>query len=512
MSIAKTIMVQGTASNVGKSIVTTALCRILTRSGYKVAPFKAQNMANNSFVTKEGGEIGRAQAVQAFACNVEPTQDMNPILLKPNSDQTSQVVVMGKPNATFSARDYQSRKKYLSSYVFDALDRLRRDNDIVVIEGAGSCAEINMKQYDIVNMNVAKYAQSPVILVADIDKGGVFAQIVGTFELLDSQEKQLVRTFLINKFRGDKSILDPGIDWIEQKLDRKSLGVLPMIKDINIEEEDAVMLDEDLLSKNRLVRHLSKPSENDKLLIQIIRLPRISNFTDFEQLSKEENVIVQYIDQPNRNIMPDLLILPGTKSTMGDLEFLKRTGFADFIRRAVVVGVHIMGVCGGFQMMGESIEDPHGLESASSNQMDGLGIFSAVTIFDKEKTTVQVKAKHIESGSLIEGYEIHMGQTQFNKEVQPMFNIVERQGERVDQYDGVCMRASNIYGTYIHGLFDSKEFRQHFLNQIRENINVKPMNYNKIDSRPCPYDSLADVFEQHLNLNVLDEILEGSLV
>jgi len=515
MKLAKTIMVQGTASNVGKSIVTTALCRMFTRRGFKVAPFKAQNMANNSFVTKEGGEIGRAQAVQAYACNATPTQIMNPILLKPNSDQTAQVIVMGKPESTLSARDYQGRKKYLSGYVFDSLQKLRASHDIVVIEGAGSCAEINLKQNDIVNMNVAKEINAPVILVADIDKGGVFAQIIGTFELLDSDEKKLIKTFLINKFRGDKDILMPGINWIEKRLNRKSLGVLPMIKNINIEEEDAVVLDENLLSKNRLSHYFSSNAkrDDDQLLIQIIRLPRISNFTDFECLSRETGVTVQFIDKPSRHIHPDLLIIPGTKNTIGDLQFLKRTGFVDFIHRCIGAGVNVMGICGGFQMMGQWIEDPLKLES-NETKIEGLGIIPTKTIFEKKKTTVQIKAVHIESGSTVEGYEIHMGQTHFLNGAKPLFKVVEKQGMKAATFDGAFeVRqsndhiSSNIYGTYIHGLFDSSSYRKYFLNKIRKNSGLNPKEQSLNIKQISPFDHLANEFENHMDLTVLEEML-----
>ena len=504
--LAKTIMVQGTASNVGKSIVTTALCRILKRRGYRVAPFKAQNMANNSYVTREGGEIGRAQAVQAIASGIEPSQRMNPILLKPSSDRTSQVVVMGKPASTLSAKDYQHKKTDLLPVIEQALDQLRREFDIVVIEGAGSPAEINMKANDIVNMRIAKMVQAPVILVADIDKGGVFAQIIGTFELLDSEEKKLVKTFLINKFRGDKDILTSGVEWIEEKMKRKCLGVIPMIKDLGIEEEDAVVLDE---PREKFYR-----SSSTRLLINVIRFPRISNFTDFETLAREEDVLLRYIDKPDRHCLPDVLILPGTKSTIADLQFLRSSGFDECIRRCVKAGVTVLGICGGYQMLGDTIEDPYHIESFESAVI-GLGFLRMKTVFKKEKTTAQVKALHLDSQCMIEGYEIHMGQSIHMNGNTPLFRILKRQGQAVDDDEGsnqTLDTSAQISGTYIHGLFDNDDFRRYFLNQIRKKVGLESLSTKNNRNALDVYDALADVFEKNMDMTVLSEILGEQLV
>jgi adenosylcobyric acid synthase len=519
-SLAKTLMVQGTASHVGKSLVTTALCRILKRRGFKVAPFKAQNMANNSFVTSRGGEIGRAQAVQALACGIEPQEEMNPLLLKPNSDHTSQIVLMGKPIATLSAMEYQERKSQFASQVFQALDDLRRQYDLVVIEGAGSPAEINMKEQDIVNMRVARTIQAPVVLVADIDKGGVFAQLVGTFELLDPQERDLVKTFIINKFRGDPQILQPGVTWLQERLNRKSLGVLPMIKDLDIEEEDSVALDDESLLANCLTPDVSGTDrrQNQKLLVHIIRLPRISNFTDFQSLAKEPDVVIQYLERPLRHILPDLLIIPGTKSTIDDLEFLKQSAFAQHIRRCLSCGVDVLGICGGYQMMGQKIEDPDHVESSVSSA-EGLGLLPVTTVFHSTKTTVQVRAIHMESGQALAGYEIHMGQTRMLRgaQAQPLFKIVERQGQAMEAYDGCRMSVrhgdgltSGIYGTYVHSLFDAAGFRRYFINVLRAKAALSPVPRQGACSSldvPCSFDRLADEFEKHLDLTLLGEIL-----
>ncbi len=505
--LAKTIMVQGTASNVGKSIVTTALCRILKRRGLRVAPFKAQNMANNSYVTVEGGEIGRAQAVQALASGILPLQCMNPILLKPGSDRTSQVVVMGKPAYTLSAKEYQNKKIDLLSVVEKSLDHLRSKFDVVVIEGAGSPAEINMKEKDIVNMRVAKMVQAPVILVGDIDKGGVFAQIIGTYELLDPDEKKLIKTFLINKFRGDKEILTPGIQWIEQRIGKPCLGVIPMIKNLEIDEEDGVVLEEFQKNSSRL--------SSTKLLIQVIRFPRISNFTDFEALAREEDVELQYIEKPDRHCLPDVLILPGTKTTIDDLQFLRSAGFEGYIHRCVKAGVTILGICGGYQMLGDTIEDPQHMES-SELSIEGLRLLRMKTIFKQEKTTVQIKAIHLESQYPIEGYEIHMGHSIHNNDNLPFCRVIKRQGVNVDDLDGsykvLAGEQSQILGTYIHGLFDNDGFRRYFLNQIRKTVGMESVETHNQKNSENVYDVLADIFEEHIDMKILSEILGEVLV
>ncbi len=517
--LAKTIMVQGAASNVGKSVIATALCRILKRRGFRVAPFKAQNMANNSSVTSEGGEIGTAQAVQAHACGLKPSMWMNPILLKPNSDTTSQVIVLGKVRGTLTAKEYQQKKLELVKYVKEALDKLRQEFDIVVIEGAGSPAEINLKQYDIVNMAVAKSVSAPVILVADIDRGGVFAQIIGTFDLLDEQEKELLKAFIINKFRGDKDILMPGIKWIEEKMNRRSLGVIPMIPGLKIKQEDAVVLDDYKDS----VHQCSKTNQENlqKLLIQVVRLPRISNFTDFEPLGREEDVILEYINYPNRHRLPDLLIIPGTKNTVADLEFLKKSSFVNHIHRCRQVGVNVLGICGGYQMLGMRIEDHAQVESGRAS-IEGIGLLPTVTTFYPNKTTVQVKALHPESQCQLEGYEIHMGQTRSLNGKAPFFKIIQRQGESCEEEEGyfasykaAAGQSSFVAGTYIHGLFDLSPFRRYFLNHLRHLTGLAMVNTNRtklVTGVVEDYDRLADEVEKNIDLKFLGELLGEQLV
>ena len=502
---AKTIMVQGTASDVGKSVVCAALCRLLQRKGFRVAPFKAQNMSNNSFVTAQGGEIGRAQAVQAVASCVEPSTLMNPILLKPNTDRTSQVIVLGKVFDTLTTENYYHKQALFTEYVRQALDQLRQDYDIIVIEGAGSPAEINIKHKDIVNMSVAKSVSSPVILVGDIDKGGIFAQIIGTFDLLEDEERKLIKAFLINKFRGDKEILMPGVKWIENRIQRKSFGVLPMIPDLDIEQEDSVVLTKTKNSRHRISRYLSGDGDGtQKLLIHVFRLPRISNFTDFDHLKIEKDVHLDFVDCPHRNVIPDLLIIPGTKSTIDDLGFLKKVGFVSYIHRCLKAGSSLLGICGGYQMLGQTIEDPYRAESAIK-VTNGLHLLPMKTVFSKEKTTDQVKAIHLESQLPIEGYEIHMGQTYHSGKVRPLFKITERAGRSVKGYDGLVSNIHNqggsIFGTYLHGLFEKNHFRRHFINKIRVSSGLSKIEATAQGHRshePSVYDRLADEFERHM--------------
>ncbi|MBI4218110.1 MAG: cobyric acid synthase, partial [Elusimicrobia bacterium] len=446
----------------------------------------------------DGKEIGRAQAEQARACGIEPSVFMNPVLLKPSTDKMCQVVVMGKPVAELSAMEFQKYKKNLVKIVRSALERLIQENDCVVIEGAGSPAEINLKKGDIVNMAVAKMVQSPVILVGDIDKGGVFAQLVGTYQILQPEEKRLVKAFLINKFRGDRKILDPGLRWIEKKTGKKILGVIPFIPNLRIAQEDSVILEE---SNN------GHKNSQSKILVEVVRFPRISNFTDFESLSKEPDVQIRYIDRPPRHSLPDLLILPGTKSTMADLEFLKASGLAHYLKRCVRAEVPLVGICGGYQMLGERLLDPHHLES-KTNESEGLGLVPSITVFEKKKRVAQVKAVHVESGIEIEGYEIHMGCTQGRNGQKPLFKIVERHGMAIEDYDGIS--ETSVFGTYIHGLFDNAEFRRYFLDQVRQRsgLSTIPQAENKkIAGSPNPYDALSHVLEKNIDKNFLEKIL-----
>ena len=439
---ARPLMIVGTMSNAGKSFIAAGLCRIFTEDGYRVAPFKAQNMALNSFITKQGEEIGRSQAVQAAACRREPDARMNPVLLKPTTDMGSQVIVMGHPVGNMDAREYYRHKSEFLPAVKEAFDSLSAENDIIVMEGAGSPAEINLKEHDIVNMPMAAMAGAPVLLVGNIDPGGVFAQIYGTIKLLDENEQDLIKGVIINKFRGDISILEPGIKMLEELTAKPVLGVIPYA-DIRLEPEDSLALQED-----------AGQSENDPagLDIAVIRLPKISNFTDFEALLTEPDVRIRYVSSPEKLGTPDLIILPGTKSTIRDLMWLRERGLETAIRRCCEEGTLLMGICGGYQMLGTKILDPDGAEMKGASA--GLGYLDMVTVFSEEKTMRQTETvsdfgiPRID-GKKISGYEVHMGKT-----AGPSGNHTGN--------------AANVLGTYIHGIFDEDEFRQAFLTYLYE--------------------------------------------
>ena len=468
----KVLMVQGTASHVGKSVLVTALCRIFRQDGFKVAPFKAQNMSNNSYVTPDGGEIGRAQAVQAEAAGIEPTVDMNPILLKPETESRSQVVVLGRPVKSAEATSYLGMRAQLWQLVSRSLDKLRERYDIVVIEGAGSPAEINLKDTEIVNMRVARYANAPVLLAGDIDRGGVFASLVGTLELLDPEERACVRAFVINKFRGDLSLLTPGLTWLEERTGIPVAGVIPYYRDIHVAEEDSV-------SQER--RGSMKMKEDYVLDIAVIGMPHISNFDDFDPLEQERGVRLRYVEANDTLGQPDMIILPGTKTTMADLAWLRRTGLADRIQRLRLHGTAVIGICGGYQMMGTRVLDPDGVES-HQDESEGLGLLPVTTVFGATKETYRVRAEvrvapgilDWTSGMTVEGYEIHMGRSFYcpgpdphkttpDSAVPSPFRILERSGQRCERDDGAIDPGGRVLGTYIHGLFHNAGFRRAML-------------------------------------------------
>ncbi|RGY99043.1 cobyric acid synthase [Clostridium sp. AM58-1XD] len=402
--MAKFIMVQGTMSNSGKSFVAAGLCRIFRQDGYKVAPFKAQNMALNSFVTEEGLEMGRAQVVQAEAAGIRPTVAMNPILLKPNSNMGSQVIVEGEILGNYSAAEYYKLKKELVPVVEKSLKELSDQYDVIVIEGAGSPAEINLKEFDIVNMGMAKMAGAPVILVGDIDRGGVFASLYGTVKLLDEEEQAIIKGIVINKFRGDVELLNPGLKMIEEKVGIPVIGVIPM-EEIDIEEEDS------------LADRLNRKGKGSGLDIAVIHLPHISNFTDFAVLERMNGVSVRYVETEDGLGVPDAIIIPGTKNTMSDLKWLRDSGLAEKITEFARLDIPVIGICGGFQMLGKRLSDPYGVEEKGT--MEGLGLLDAKTVFSREKVRTQARARILEhipgwpriSGMNVEGYEIHMGIT-----------------------------------------------------------------------------------------------------
>jgi adenosylcobyric acid synthase len=465
---ARTLMVQGTASSVGKSLLVTALCRILRERGLRVAPFKSQNMALNSFVTPDGGEIGRAQAVQAEAAGIEPAVEMNPILLKPEGHNRSQVVVLGKPRGSMTFGEYHELKPELCGIISRCLARLREDYDIVVIEGAGSPAEINLSSFDIVNMYVAEVADAPVILVGDIDRGGVFAQFVGTMELLAAPHRKRVAALLINKFRGDVALLKPGLDFLTGRFDIPVLGVVPYIDRLRIADEDSVALE------GRRGRGAGSPGQID---IEVVRLPGISNYDDFLALEHEDGVVVRFIEGPEET-MPaaDLVVLPGSKNTVADLRWLCRVGIGDAIIERVGRGDPVLGICGGCQMLGESIEDPHGVES-SERIATGLGLLPLWTRFDRSKLTARVRAR-VETPSLLTGgkpfadeipaYEIHMGRVVWTRGAAAPFRILSRNGVSGQVLDGAISEDGAAVGTMLHGIFENGPLRAMLLAGLRE--------------------------------------------
>src|SRR3989344_5027792 len=458
-SQARPIMLQGTASHVGKSILVAALCRIFKEHGLRVAPFKAQNMALNSFVTRDGGEIGRAQAFQAEAAGLEPTVDMNPILLKPTSDMGAQVIIHGRVYGNMSAREYHRFKKEAKRYVMESYSRLSEKNDVIVIEGAGSPAEINLRENDIANMGLADMVDAPVILIGDIDRGGVFASLIGTMELLTSPERKRVQGFIINKFRGDIELLKPGLDFLENKTGLPVFGVVPYLKDIILPDEDGVVLEQGQGARGK---------GQGKLNIAIIKLPRISNFTDFDAFRFEPDVVLRYITRSAELDYADVVIIPGSKNTIEDLLWLRETGIAGQIINYAKNGGRVIGICGGFQMMGRVVKDPYCMKS-SLKEAKGLGLLDVETVLEKEKRTYQVEAmidaRCKMQDARVKGYEIHMGETASHE--QPFSIIINRNKGIVKMNDGAVSGNGKIWGTYIHGIFDNDEFRTGLLNEIR---------------------------------------------
>jgi adenosylcobyric acid synthase len=499
----KAIQICGTGSGVGKSIITAAFCRIFLQDGYSVAPFKSQNMALNSFVTEEGGEIGRAQAIQAYAARIKPCVDINPILIKPTSDTKAQVILLGKPQGNMSVYEYKNYKSLVFDKVKRSFNNLKKRYEIIVIEGAGSPAEINLKKHDLVNLKIARLAKAGVILVGDIDKGGVFASLVGTLQLLTVKERKMVKGFIINKFRGDQRLLKPGINFLERYTGIKVLGVVPYFKDINIPEEDS------------LPQELKKKSVNlkDKIKIDVIYLPHISNFTDFDALKQEPDVSLRYIARPDELEEPDIIIIPGTKNTIEDLNYLKRSGLSGKI--ISIFQSHpqtmLVGICGGYQMLGERIYDTKGIES-KIKEIKGLGILPLITQFYPEKILSQVKARELSSGIEVIGYEIHHGRSKTTVNLKPLFEIFQARDRRVEKYDGIINRDRRCWGTYIHGVFDSDIFRRHFLNRVRRRKGWKNLpilsNYN-VDKE---IDKLAYLIRSNVNLNLVYKILRRGSV
>jgi len=494
---AKALMVQGTGSHVGKSLITTALCRIFYQDGFKVAPFKAQNMSLNSCATPDGREIGRAQAVQAEACGIAPTSDMNPVLLKPMGDSGCQVVLRGRPYMNLSAKRYYDLKETLWKAVCESFERLRENYDVIVMEGAGSPAEVNLRENDIVNMRMAKHAEAPVLLIGDIDRGGVFAWIVGTLELLQDDERKLVRGILINKFRGDISLLRPGLKFLEERTGRPVVGVIPYINDLKVQEEDSVALE-------------GFRKRDAEVKVAVVRLPRISNFTDFDPLLSEKDVSLRYVTSPEELESADMIVIPGTKNTIYDLLFLKESGLSEKIIEKRKRGTMVIGICGGFQMLGKEIRDPYGVESERRAER-GLGLLDVETTFTREKATYRAKAKvikgtpYLEEGEVLEGYEIHMGRTKAEGYI---FELTRESGRKT--FDGVASEDGMVFGTYLHGIFENNAFRRRLLNSVRKKKGLSelpPRDVDPILERQREYDRIADVVRGNIDMDFIYGLL-----
>ena len=498
MSGTKNIMILGTGSDVGKSLVVTAICRILKKRGIKVAPFKAQNMSNNSFVTVEGGEIGRAQVVQAEAAGLLPSVHMNPILLKPSSERGSQVIVQGKVFANIDTKTYHLLKPKLKEAILDSYKRLSEEYEVIVMEGAGSCTEMNIKEHDIVNFPLAKELNARCIIVGDIDRGGIFAQLIGTYHLMDEREKELTKGFIINKFRGDPSLFESGIRFIEEYTGIPVLGVIPYIEDLKIDPEDSVVIQKERL-KNKI------PSPN-KINIAVLRLPSISNFTDMEILETEPDVIVNYLFRPEELTDEyDLLIIPGTKNVVEDTIWIKKMGWKKRIKEFAKDGKTVFGICGGYQILGERIKDPYGVES-NKKEIKALGLLLTETILFKEKIVRKVKGRCLLNSRRIEGYEIHMGRTMpLKKKGMPLLRL--RYKNEVWE-DGWINEEGNVMGTYVHGIMDATGFREDLLNRIRAKKGLRKRRSNKTRSvRFKEYDRLASHFERYLDVEKIIQII-----
>ena len=503
--MAKVIMIQGTMSNAGKSLVTAGLCRVFKQDGYKVAPFKSQNMALNSFITKEGLEMGRAQVMQAEACGIEPSVNMNPILLKPTNDVGSQVIVNGEVLGNMSARDYYKKKTELIPHIMEAYNNLAKEYGIIVMEGAGSPAEINLKENDIVNMGMAKLVNSPVLLVGDIDRGGVFASIAGTLMLLEEDERKMIKGTIINKFRGDVNILKPGLDMIEEITKTPVVGVVPYME-LDIDDEDS------------LSERFNNKGTVDLIDIAVIRLPRISNFTDFNTFEYIPGVSLRYVKSVRELKDPDMIILPGTKNTMEDLKWLRESGLETQILKQATKGKVIFGICGGYQMLGMELSDPFNVESGGT--MAGMGLLPTKTVFEKEKVRTRVSGNFNEVSGILaelsyvefEGYEIHMGQTTYDFNEEELTTIDNVNGEDIIKNDGLYK--DNVYGSYIHGIFDKEEVSKAIVESLCIHKGIDYSSISTVDIEKYKeeqYDKLAEGIRNSLDMKAIYKILESGI-
>lgn len=490
-------MIQGTSSHAGKSVFVAALLRILKNKGISCAPFKPQNMALNSFVTPEGCEIGRAQAMQAEAAKIQPSFHMNPILLKPSADNIAQVILQGKPWKNLSAKEYITVKKTLRPFVKESFLTLSKNYDVVVVEGAGSPAEINLRKDDLANMGFAQMFKIPVLIVGDIDRGGIYASFYGTYAFLKPSEKKLLKGFVINKFRGDKTLLEPANEFLKKKTGVSVIGIVPYFKNFVINDEDGVSLTE---TKQKFPK-----GDNKSIKVRIVKLPRISNFTDFEPLFLETDVDVSYVSAPAEASDAHFVIIPGSKNTIEDLLFLKETGFDSFLKKFIKKGGFLAGICGGYQMLGNVVKDPYSVES-KLKEITGLGFLNIQTVLDKDKQLKQVTFKKDGIAEKMIGYEIHMGSTNvMNGKF--FFTICNDDG--TERCDGVAEKDGRVFGTYIHGLFDNDEFRLYILNKIREAFGFKKVKqtYNYRQYKDNAYDQLATHFENSLDVDYVMSVM-----
>ncbi|ROQ89584.1 adenosylcobyric acid synthase (glutamine-hydrolysing) [Desulfosoma caldarium] len=509
-------MFLGTGSDVGKSVLAAAFCRIFKQDGYAVAPFKAQNMALNSYITSDGGEMGRAQVVQAEAAGIEPHVDMNPILLKPTSSMGSQVIVLGEAVGNFSAKQYYAYKKALVPVVRKAFERLAARYDVVVLEGAGSAVELNLKDHDLVNLAMARWAQAPCLLVGDIDRGGVFASLLGSLMLMEKQDQERIAGLLVNKFRGDPDLFQPGVRLLEEHSGRPVLGVVPYFDHIAVPEEDSVALN------RRMAQGVDPSDASRRCRIGVVRLPYISNYTDFDCLERDERLHVVYFDRPADVFLCDAVILPGSKNTIEDMLALERSGMADALRAYHKAGGVVVGICGGYQMLGRRITDPHGAESRV-REAQGLGFLPMSTEMASEKLTSQAVARLRGPNPLsptdlfpLYGYEIHMGRSRFesNTAVPGLFEVVSRNGVTVpkeEATDGAWTDEGRVWGTYLHGIFDNDTFRDRFVaflaarKGMADGMGSKSFRFSQW--KEDQYDQLADFVRRHCDVDRIYRIM-----
>jgi adenosylcobyric acid synthase len=492
---ARRLMIQGTGSHVGKSVLVAALCRLFVRKGLRVAPFKAQNMSNNSFVTPDGKEIARAQAVQAAACRLAPRTDFNPILIKPAGDREAQLVVGGVVAGSLQASDFGRIRREFEPVVREAFLRLAAEFDLILLEGAGSPAEVNLREHDLVNMRMATLANAPVILIGDIDRGGVLAALVGTMALLTAEERRHVKGFVINKFRGDLEVLLPGIRTVEHAVQRPCLGVVPYCRTLALPQEDA--LEWPTLSR--------VPTRVDIVTIGVVDVPCLSNFTDFEALALEPDVYLQRITHAD-GWSPDLLIFPGTKNTPRALRFVRERGLDRLARQVLAAGGTVLGICGGYQILGRRILDPDGVES-SDRELEGLHLLNADTTFSTRKITVPVIGVHRGFGASVQGYEVHMGRTILGDAASPFLDV-RQPNESSYRPDGAMSPDARVLGTYVHGLFDAPVFRRCFLNSIRERRGLPPLEPTAGPSLDDHLDQWADFVDRHLDVSRIEAIID----